>query len=1168
MRTTVLKLVAAIALLASLHAVGASGVAAQARSAPGAAAAPSRPAVLQADARWVTGGDAKSQTLFYRRWFTLSEAPASATLQVGARGSFVVYVNGTSTTAGAGESAVAGLSVTRRLRKGANLLAVEVRRGTTHPALTYRLAVKTAAGRRLDFLSDGQGRVAGTFEAGWESMAFADRRWPASKVAAAVTAAASAPRSGSGTSARPTTPTAPAVQPAAGSTVDASRIVRVWDVRATGAGGRRRAPGDRMLLSTNVASQADAETAASAGFTLLQTDSDHLAPNETSSGHWDFSAADAGRRTAVDNGFDWCYFPHYAFLPKWMRSQTDVTRLRCLEHDGTVEAYSPWDPKLLAAVGRGYERLAQQYGPGGTTRNGVAALYLGVHGDYGEAGLMMGARVADPGQAAEWKARFGDLHDHLGWWCGDKLARAAFRDAMVAKYADLDVLNAAWRTTFAKTSDVTYPLSVSDGSRRRWLDFVHWYLDSVGSVTDGVCAAARKAFPSTLLMVPAGFADENPRGGNDNSLIPKIAAKHDVDVRSTHGGFKPFAENEATMLARLACASEFYGAPFWTEPPGRITKEQQVERIFAAASHGCAGYFDWADNIRDTRDVYYKYGKYLRVEKPVADVAMLFPTTTHLLRANEAYPPVLQRGCADIRDVLDYRIVDERMVQDGALDRFRILVLWEGVIYEAETLAKLRDWVRAGGVLVAYDFGKFETVEGDQSAFKDLFGYAGSLAPTTPTRRFLAAMREGVPAKYRIDVATTEGQTFIAGDWHGAEAIGTASGRWTGALADMYLPVDPKKACSLTIRASIPIEAASRARDVLVNGQKVGEMTGSAEPYFTYHVPAAALNGRDVAIVSIRCEPWVPADLIKGSQDRRSLGVFVNYVQVEAGQVQPAIADPGAPRGRIETTIDLKRLRSEWARPVGRGWTVYYPARRSQLPGYLEVIRYLTYHLSDLDATKQDAIPIDDSWDGVYATLFADKALYYNPGSEPVTRTVALTPEQFAGHSDVRTPADFTYTLNLEANSIGAAYFTQQPAEMLLQCEKFTDLGALKPSSGADLSPGQGLTHVLVPTTGSISTRFECETAGSYRVFVRCVRRGAPATAEVLVDGAPVRGASVPSALGSATFCPGSVTLTKGVHTLTLKPLRGQDVRADFVVLTTDTNVAGYRFGVKAAVRR
>lgn len=1167
MRRLRMEVSAACLLLAMVQAfVGRPANGQAASRAPGVGTPPAGAHTRVAGPRWL-GSPTPADVLYIRRRFVLPAEPIAATLTVEATGRFVAYLNGVSTLAGSTRTAVTGRAVVRRLRKGANVLAIEVRRGKSAPSVAYRLVAREASKDVSEIDSDGRERMSRTFEAGWETPGFADRRWPLAWVQPETAPSRAAAAVGSPATATPRTGgPAPAALP------DPSRIVRVWDIREGLQPGedpyaRKPEPGQRILLTTNVAAPADNEVAASAGFTLLQTDSDHLSSNEVAPGRWDFSAADAGRRVAVDSGFDWCYFPHFAFMPKWMQAQPNITRLRCLEHDQTVEALSPWDPLLLKTIGQGYAHLAQQYGPDGVHRNGVSALYLGVHGDYGEAGLLMGARVADPAQAAEWKARFHNLHDHLGWWCGDPMARAAFQNEMLRKYGSLEQLNAAWRTSFAKPGDVTYPLTVTDGSRRRWLDFVTWYLDSVGALTDGVCAAARKNFPKTLLMLPAGFGDENPRGGNDNSLIPKTAARYGVEVRSTHGGFKPFAENQATMLGRLASASAFYGAPFWTEPPSRITREQQVGRFFEAASYGCRGFFDWSDNIRDTLDVYYKYGRYLRVGKRIVDVAMLFPSATHLLRPNEPYPMVFSRGCTEIRDVLDYDIVDERMIRDGALDHYRVLVMWEGVIYEAATLDRIRDWVRAGGVLAAYDFGKFETVEGDQTAFKDLFGYAGSLTPTTPVRRFVPAMRQGVPARYRIDVGTSDAPSYIAGDWHDAETIGALSGRWTGALADLYLPVDPKKGCTLTIRASTSAEAAGRKREVLVNGQKIGDLDMASEPTYTFYVPPAALNGKALATVTIRCETWVPAELLKNSQDRRSLGVFVNYVQVEAGQVQPAITDPGPPNGRIETTIDLHRLRTEWARPLGKGWCVYYPARRAQLPGYYEVIRYLTYHLSELDATKQDAIPVDDSWDGIYATLQSDRALYYNPGAEAVTRTVTLPAEVFAGHPEVHAPADSTFTLTLEPHSISAISFTPAPTELLLQCEKFTDLGGLKPSTGAGFSPGQGLTHVLIPVGGSISTRFECDAAGAYRVYVRGVRRGAPAQADVLIDGAPLRAEAEMPALGAATFYAGTAALKRGVHTLTVRPLRGQDVRADFVVLTNDPCVAGYRFAVKPPAR-
>jgi hypothetical protein len=945
---------------------------------------------------------------------------------------------------------------------------------------------------------------------------------------------------------------------------DFGRLVRVWVMSplASGDGSEadRKQPGQRIVLSSNVPADDMLPLLASCGFTLLQTDSDHQSTEETRPGVWDFASPDQARQRALRAGFDWSYFPHYAFPPKWYAERIQFPRIRCLEHDQTVEAYSPWDPNFGYFVNRGYEMLARHYGK----QNPPPALYLGVHGDYGECGLFIGARTAVPGQKEDWERRFGNLHNHVGWWCGDPLAREAFRKAMMSRYGSLDALNRAWRTSFVAPDAIVYPSAPNSVSRRYWLDWVQWYRDSVSAMTDMVCRVARRHFPNALLMLPAGYGDEDPRTGADNSMLAKIAARYRVALRSTHGGFRPVAENQATMLGRLASAAHFYGTDFWTEPPSTITPEGQVGRIFEAISLAARGHFDWAANVGPGRDAYYRYGKYLRTSRRIVDVAMFFPTTSHLLKPQETYPKTLERGCSMIRDVLDFDIVDERMVLDGALDRYRVLVWWEGAVVEKPVLERIKAWVQAGGTLVAYDFGKIETVEGDTELFRDVLGYAGKLTPASGTLRWVPQSDTRLPKAYRVNVGNPEAAGFLEGDWYAPEVTGGVARRWTGESAELRLPLAANEGLMLSVRASFPPEAVGRSRHVLVNGRQVGIMDIAGERTYRFPVPASLVAGRGVMRVTFRCSPFVPAVILPGSGDQRSLGVWVTYVQVQPISVQDPGPDVPAPRGRFEVSVDLKRLRTEWAKPFGRGWTIYFPARRDQLAAFAEVVRYAVYNLSDLDATKRDAPAIDNAWDGACASLCSDRAVYYNPGAERVLRTVVLSPSAFAALRDVQKPAAFTHELTLDPHSIAVIPFQAAPEELLLQCEKFTGLGTLEPLEGPAFYPGEGRTHVLVPVGGAISTRFECSTPGTYRVFYRAVRRGGRARVNLLVNGRPCEPVELGPERGACqTYCAGRVTLKRGVQTVTLKPLPGQDVRADFIVLTTDTTIAGYGFAVK-----
>ena len=97
-----------------------------------------------------------------------------------------------------------------------------------------------------------------------------------------------------------------------------------------------------------------------------------------------------------------------------------------------------------------------------------------------------------------------------------------------------------------------------------------------------------------------------------------------------------------------------------------------------------------------------------------------------------------------------------------------------------------------------------------------------------------------------------------------------------------------------------------------------------------------------------------------------------------------------------------------------------------------------------------------------------------------------------------------------------------------------------------------------------IGTRFEIAAPGDYRVFYRAVRRNARAFADVLIDGKTLapRASNTPAAL-SDTRLAGIAKLSTGKHSLTIRPRKGEDIRADFVILANDPTIGGYRFAVK-----
>jgi hypothetical protein len=1104
---------------------------------------------------WASSAAKPPETVFFRHRFHVPASFSAARLAITADNSFRITINQSKKPVlqGSDPTTVQEIDVTRYLKPGENVFAIECLNTGGPGGLLYRLTARGPDGQPITVVSNREVRFNRRVPPDWTLASLDDSKWGRS--------AEIAPANG-GVWGQLYLP----IQ------ADPTHLVRLWDIRAGGKPGdnpytRTRSVGDRMILSTNTTSPAEMQLLAQCGFTLFQTDSDHLSTEEAAPNVWNFAQQEAARQSVQRLGLDWCYFPHEAFPPVWYRQTTPFTRIQCLEHKLPVEAFTPWDPGWPPFIDRGYAAIERQFAlklpppqPGrpapkraGTS---LASVYVGVHGDYGECGLMMGARVNVPGQKEDWLQRFGNLHDHLGWWCNDPLARADFRASMLQKYGTIAAVNAAWKRSLKSPEEITYPEAPRQEARREWLDFVEWYQGSVGRAIDLNLAAARKHFPDTLLMLPAGFADENPRGGNDNSLIPKLAAKVKAEVRSTHGAFHPFAENAATMFGRLGSACRFYDVPFWSEPPTIVSANQEVERIFEAASQGAKGHFDWTSNALKYREVFLRYGKFLRIGKPVVDVAMFYPAEAQKLRPSEGYNNLFAQACGYVRDIANFDIVDDRMVLDGCLSNYRILALWEGTMCDQATLDKIRAWVNDGGVLVAYDFGKITNFEGEAPWYADeseLFGYVQHLAPAQIRERYVGT----VPPQYRIAVAdpnTPTAADYLAdgGDgWYAPDTSDTIPRRWTRSSASILLPVKPDTDYTLVVRAFVPPEGAGKKRTVSVNDQEVGEMSSTGDVTYRFVLPAGVTGNQRLARLTLH------ADTIPGPQDGRPLGMQVQFVQlVQRGEDENPTAP--LPPGAIRREMDFGKLKTDWTRKLGKGLTIYFPASKRLLKGYIEVLRRAIYHLSDIEAGRLDALPIDDALDGLYATLFTDQILFYNSRDKAVTRSLRLDPDQLdAWKGQIVMPKESSWTVTVPPHGIEAIRFTPGPEELVFECEEFLRLNGLKPLVASDASPGVGKTCVVLPKGAEIATSVQIDTPGSYAVYTRCTRGGRQEAPEVLVDDQPVRSGGQRA---GQTVLAGVVTLSRGKHSLTLRARPDRDLRADFVVLSSDPTVSGYDF--------
>ena len=430
---------------------------------------------------------------------------------------------------------------------------------------------------------------------------------------------------------------------------------------------------------------------------------------ESEPGKLDWSFYDNNQRILHANGLGHNVFCWLHFAPKWYMKTPDYVPYRCTEHDKPIQMTSLWAPDTIKIYDRFYKALLAHYG------GSLAFIRLSTPSEFGEIGYPLGMTVPFVKQN----------HVHEGYWCNDRYARADFKEQMELRYHDIAALNDAWGTSFGSFASLEFPditkdhanftdpMKMSTGKRRWILDFIDWYYDSQSRFVREATAVIRKHFPGKEIIVSMGYASQLTAFGNDDVGIAKLCKELKLTCQ-TPGNI------HYLCMKSLSTPCQFYGVPYNTEPPGGMTRNEEIKRIWADTSCGVQTYFDYPDGLLAARDAFLEYRDYLDGSKSVVETAILFPTTEHRLRY-EHWPGRTLAGVDVLREYMDYDLVDERMIRDKALKSYKLLIAFDGNIMEPSTLRSIRKWVSSGGILLTHDFGPIETISGNRRQYKDLF---------------------------------------------------------------------------------------------------------------------------------------------------------------------------------------------------------------------------------------------------------------------------------------------------------------------------------------------------------------------------------------------------------------------------------------------------------------
>ncbi len=396
-------------------------------------------------------------------------------------------------------------------------------------------------------------------------------------------------------------------------------------------------------------------------------------------------------------------------LPRWVKDDSRTVYTSNVGTGRETGALSIFAPATHEAYERFFGQAKHELG------DQVDILRIGSPYDFGE--------MCYPAAAAS--AHFPMENLEAGFWVNEAPARAHFKASMEKKYGTVGRLNAAWGTTFASFEAIDYPRDIR--SPRYWLDFIHWYQDGFTEMMGKIAAIARKHFPEIPININIGMPYEKVNLGQDITGLARMAAAKGVSVRTPTGYMVPFL-----MTKRVATAARRYRPPYFSSEPagGSASCEQMALAYFSDLTTGVNWHFDYGSNYDRCQESFAAYRRlWAGAEYPRVETALFFPTTAHFLENwdkwrpagfSGGFPAGLREYAEELRDSIDYDVVDERLVIDGFLATYRFLIWPTGTVAEADTLRKVKTWVEDGGTLLIAGLEDIRTVERDRGAFEGL----------------------------------------------------------------------------------------------------------------------------------------------------------------------------------------------------------------------------------------------------------------------------------------------------------------------------------------------------------------------------------------------------------------------------------------------------------------
>ncbi len=175
-----------------------------------------------------------------------------------------------------------------------------------------------------------------------------------------------------------------------------------------------------------------------------------------------------------------------------------------------------------------------------------------------------------------------------------------------------------------------------------------------------------------------------------------------------------------SLTREIVSAGRAHGLDFGFEPAGPVTAEGNVARLYNTTASGGIHFFTYKGNLLDSgaaATAFRRHVSLLQRRTPQVHAALYLPKTAWALDEGSLHRVLA--AAQELRRCVDFEMLDRTTITAPLAKRIRVLAIAEADFAEPEEIENLRQWVEAGGILVARslpDRPLLRTPEGSDAA--------------------------------------------------------------------------------------------------------------------------------------------------------------------------------------------------------------------------------------------------------------------------------------------------------------------------------------------------------------------------------------------------------------------------------------------------------------------